>query len=95
MKMKGEGEVGRIRRLLEDRKPQKEKTAREDQNLIKFEVESHEGRIRLQADLMQDNQGEASPKQRQGRLPKIEIVYTRRVVHELAAISGVVCKKDR
>ena len=50
LKMKAEGEVGRIRRLLEDG--------------IKFEVESHGGRIRLQADLMQDNQGEASPKQR-------------------------------
>ena len=79
LKMKAEGEVGRIRRLLEDRKPQEEITACKDQNLIKFEVESHEGRIRLQADLMQDNQGEASPKQRQVKPPKIEIVYTRRV----------------
>ena len=50
--MKAEAEVGRIRRLLEDGKPQEEITAREDQNLIKFEVESHEGRIKLQADLM-------------------------------------------
>ena len=60
LKMKGEDQVGRIRRWLEDRKPQEEITARKDQ--IKFEIESHEGRMRLEADLMQDNQGEASPK---------------------------------
>lgn len=95
LKMKAEGEVGRIRRLLEDGKTPEEITAREDQNLIKFEVESHEGRIRLQADLMQDNQGEASPKQRQVKPPKIEIVCTRRVVHELAAVSGSVYRDDK
>ena len=95
LKMKAEGEVGRIRRLLEDGKPPEEITAREDQNLIKFEVESHEGRIRLQADLMQDNQGQASPKQRQVKPPKIEIVCTQRVVHELAAVSGSVYRDDR
>ena len=93
LKMKAEGGVGRIRRLLEDRKPQEEITAREDQNLIKFVVESHEGRIRLQADLMQENQGEASPKQRHVRPPKIEIVCTRRVVHKLAAVSRSVYKE--
>ena len=71
LKMNAEGEVGRICRLLEDTKPQEEITAREDQNLIKFEAESHEGRIRLQADLMKDNHGEASQKQRQVKPPKI------------------------
>lgn len=81
--------------MLEDRKPQEEITAREDQNLIKCEVESHEGRIRLQADLMKDDQGEASPKQRQVKPPKIEIVYTQRVVHELAAVSASVYRNDR
>ena len=60
LKMKAEGRVGRIRTWLEGRKPQEEITARKDQ--IKFEIESHEGWMRLQADLMQDNQGEASPK---------------------------------
>ena len=95
LKMKAEGEVGRIRRLLEDGKPQEEIATPEDQNLIKFEIESHERRIRLQANLMQDNQGEASPKQRQVKPPKIEIVYTRRVVHELAAVSGSVYRDDR
>ena len=36
LKMKAEGRVGRIRSLLEDRKPQEEITARKDQ--IKFEI---------------------------------------------------------
>ena len=71
LKMKAEGEVGRIRRWLEDKKPQEEIITRKDQ--IKFEIESHEGRIRLQADLMQDNMGKVSPKQRQMRPPKNEI----------------------
>ena len=71
--MKAEAEVGRIRRRLEDRKPQVEIIMITRKDKIKFEIESHEGRIRLQADLMQDNQGEASPKQRQVRPPKIEI----------------------
>ena len=69
LKMKAEGQVGRIRRWLEDTKLQEEITAREDQISLK----SHKGRIRLQANLMQDNQGEASPKQRQVRPPKIDI----------------------
>ena len=60
LKMKAEGRVGRICSWLEDRKPQEEITARKDQT--KFEIESHEERMRLQANLMQDNQGEASPK---------------------------------
>ena len=80
--------------MLEDGKPPEEIPTREDQNLIKFEVESHEGRTRLQADLMQDNQGEASPKQGQVRPPKIDIDI-RRVVHELAAVSESVCRDDR
>ena len=70
LKMKAEGEVGRIRRWLEDRKPQEGIITRKDQN--RFEIESHEGRIRLLADLMQDNMGKFSPKQRQVRLPKNE-----------------------
>ena len=81
--------------MLEDRKRQEEITAREDQNLIQFEVEPHEGRVRLQADLMKDNQGEASLKQRQVKPPKTEIVYTGRVAHELPAVSGSVYRDDR
>ena len=46
-------------------------TAREDQ--LKFEKELHERKIKLQADLMQENQGDASSKQTSAKLPKIEI----------------------
>lgn len=59
--MKAEEEVGRLRKWFEDRKRQEEITAHEDQ--IKFEMELHERKIKLQTDLMQENRGEASPKQ--------------------------------
>lgn len=68
--MKADEQVGRLRKWLEGRKFQ-EMTAREDQ--LKFEMELHERKMKLQTALMQGNQGGASPKQTQAKLPNIEI----------------------
>ena len=68
---KADEEVRLLRKWLENRKREDEMTAREDQ--LKFEMELHERKIKLQADLMQANQRGASSKQTSGKLPNIEI----------------------
>ena len=81
--MKAEGQVGRIRRWLEE-----EITAREVQ--IKFEITCRKDKTPSRPHARQS--GRSVTKTRTSEAPKIDI---RRVVHQFAAVSGSVYRDDR